>query len=728
MSLRYKGGLISPSVNPLAANITTSPNVAQYNGVFTLQQQAQALTSGQWATDPYYKNTTLLLHADGKANGSQNNTFLDSSLNSFTITRSGIATQGAFTPYGGPNWSNYFGGGSLLTVPAGSAFAYGTGAFTVEAWLNPYTYQAGVYGGGAVFTQATGGQNYFLFAISATGAAELTYGGGGGTLISTAAGVIPLNTWTHVALVREGTSSNQFKIYVNGVLATTNTVATDFSNTSYTPGIGSYSHDTSSIPYGGYISNLRVVKGVAVYTGTFTPPTNPLTATQSAGTNIAAITGSQTSLLTCQSSRFADNSVANSGSGWTVGSNGGPSVQRFNLLPTQYQYTPAGIGGSGYFNGSGSYLTIADATPLNLSGGTYTIEGWINPNGDYSNYRTIVSKRVGGGSASCAWGVYLRASSGVFSFYNGTNYESAVTPQAKAWSYFAAVYDGTNINLYLNGVRVLQSSMTNSDVSASVYIGSYPGYSEDFPGYISNLRITKGGALYSGTTMAIPTTPLTTTVGSGTVSLLTNFTNAGIYDNAMMNDLETVGNAQVSTSVVKYGSGSLYFGGTGDYLVFQSNPAYAFGTGDFTIECWVNEAVFGSGSDQGIFQISTTAGGFQTTNSNTIALASWNSSGKGFRIYANATSGESGFIANTGTWYHLAVVRSSSITKLYMNGTAIATVSSDTTNYTGTYLVVGGYYSTSYLLNGYIDDLRITKGVARYTANFIPPKVAFANQ
>jgi hypothetical protein len=61
---------------------------------------------------------------------------------------------------------------------------------------------------------------------------------------------------------------------------------------------------------------------------------------------------------------------------------------------------------------------------------------------------------------------------------------------------------------------------------------------------------------------------------------------------------------------------------------------------------------------------------------------------------------------------------------MYVNGTQIISVA-DTANYTGTVLGVGGIYSTQYLMNGYVNDFRITNGVARYTANFTPPTTPF---
>jgi hypothetical protein len=186
------------------------------------------------------------------------------------------------------------------------------------------------------------------------------------------------------------------------------------------------------------------------------------------------------------------------------------------------------------------------------------------------------------------------------------------------------------------------------------------------------------------------------------------------------------GNSQISTAQSKIGGASLYVDGTGDYISSPSTSDLAFGTGDFTIEFWAYRIV---GSDNGIFQISATSGGLQANQVTNLSIFSYTSGRLG--IYANGTSYVSTAVTNTvNTWNHYALVRNSGVTKLYFNGNLVTDIGTsgaitDTTNYTGTYLVIGGYYSTSYLWNGYIDELRITRGIARYTSNFTPQTTQF---
>lgn len=181
-----------------------------------------------------------------------------------------------------------------------------------------------------------------------------------------------------------------------------------------------------------------------------------------------------------------------------------------------------------------------------------------------------------------------------------------------------------------------------------------------------------------------------------------------------------LGNAQISTSQSKFGGTSVTFDGTGDYLTVNSS-SFAFGTGNFTIECWARVT---TAKNQGIFHL---ANSYLPSSSSGVAAAIRTDAGNlGWVLYSSgAVTGTSPTPA-TNTWYHLAVVRNSGTTTYYVNGSSV-TSKSDTTNYTAsTFLAIGGYYSTSFLMVGQIDEFRVSN-IARYTSNFTAPTAPHVN-
>ena len=174
-----------------------------------------------------------------------------------------------------------------------------------------------------------------------------------------------------------------------------------------------------------------------------------------------------------------------------------------------------------------------------------------------------------------------------------------------------------------------------------------------------------------------------------------------------------VGNAQISTAQSKFGGGSIAFDGAGDYLTLVNDSSYNL-TADFTIEAWARKTANGAngydglvGTSQGsnsFVEISSIRGVFVVTANNSESLSySYN--------------------PNDSAWHHYAVVKSGATLRIFIDGVSVASRT-----------VIGGLdlrnafigrYGGIYDFNGYIDDLRITKGVARYTANFTPPTAPF---
>lgn len=219
-------------------------------------------------------------------------------------------TNGFYLPFKtASQWSGYFdGNGDDLTAPSNAAFTYGTGDFTIEGF---FFFTGGVGAGGYSYLFAQGGvvgSNSTIGVYAQSGVYKVW----NGSTVITGTAAFAQNQWVHIALTRSGTT---LRLFVNGVLdgSATNSNSIASGGTSGIS-IGRW-RDISDTNYiTGYVSNFRVVKGTAVYTSAFTPPTSQLT----------AITN--TSLLTCQSSTFVDNST----NAFTITTNGDARTQQFS--------------------------------------------------------------------------------------------------------------------------------------------------------------------------------------------------------------------------------------------------------------------------------------------------------------------------------------------------------------------------------------------------------------
>jgi len=658
------------------------------------------------AKDAQFKNVTMLLHGNG-TNGAQNNTFIDSSTNNFSITRNGNTTQGTFTPYGS-NWSNYFDGTSAyLSVATNAGFGMGTGDCTLECWYYPLNSTVGIQTLIDIRTTNTGVP--VVIGVLSSGA-PYAYNG-----TTYSGSTVTNNSWNHIAFVRNGSGTNNCKLYLNGTQVTQFTDTADWGSTD-TCAIGRNTGAAAEYALG-YISNARVVKGTAVYTSAFTPSTTPLTAV------------SGTSLLTCQSNRFVDNSA----SPLTITVNGSPSVQRFSPFSPTTAYSTSVIGGSAYLDGTGDYFTLASNTATAFQSNNFTMEFYVYlTNGSanalqcfYSNYTSFTN------AGSIYFGKHTNNSGAVtvwFSNYStsGPLLAESTLPPNNQWTHYALVRSGNTFSLYRNGALSTSSTAftgaATASSSASWIFTAGDNTALTPTGYLTDFRAVNGTAVYTAS-FTPPTAPLTAITNT---SLLLNMTNAGILDNAMMNDLETVGNAQISTSVKKYGTGSMYFDGSGDRLYEPSNQNFNFGTGDFTIELWVypiSQGGHGNSNNDCLIDFRPAANGVYGT----LYIFS---SGTGIYWYVNSANRITGGAISNGVWTHIAICRSSGSTKLFLNGTQSGSTYTDANNYLVAPIMIGEFNDGAGAgnFNGYIDDLRITKGVARYTANFTAPTTAFADK
>ena len=689
---------------------------------------AEKLISASGATeetDDSFNLVTSLYHFDG-SNGAQNNTLLDSSSESHTVTRNADIVQGTFSPFSAEEgkWAVNFPVGETttkLTLSSSSDFAFGTSAFTVEAWVfvtadtNPYSriWQIGPYFNdnnsvGLAVDDTANSSKISFWAYAATGT--------GRTCISTNA--TPRNEWFHVAVTRD--STGDFRLFVNGNLDSTNT---SYRTTNISPSgnqtfaIGNIVETNSTLEaeacFEGFISNLRVVNGTALYSSSFTPSTSPLTAV------------TNTKLLTCCSNRFRDKST----SAHTITTGNLPRIKPFSPFAPSASYSASSQGGSGFFDGtSDCWLTVADATDFDFSTGDYTIEAWFYPTVNGSAFTLPFA--IEGGNNYWGWTTYGSGYNGLTNHVDTLDSNSgsdSENPDKFGWNHLVyQVTSGTN-NWYKNGVQVYSGTAATHANATGFRVGRSPSYNNHYyGGYISDVRIVKGSNVYSNaSTLTVPTAPLTSVTNT---KLLLNFTNAAAFDQTGKTNSDTLGNAQTSTAVTAaFGTASLYLDGTSDSLKLIN--VVPIRTSPFTLEFFFRSGVTSLDTYyRRMYKMATV-----TSQNNAWCEICINSSsgsyGSGNNIFMY-TPGNTIIGTATpfdGNWHHFALTRDSSNNlKMFVDGTQDgSTVTGFTNDLTQTEHLVGANdTSGNGDFSGYIDELRLTMK-ARYTSNFTAPTKAF---
>ena len=641
--------------------------------------------------------TSALIKASG--NNGTNITLNDASPSNRTITVGGDISAQAFTPFHPGGYSAYFdGSGDRLEIA--SIGDLSSTNYTIEGWY--------------YFNTDPNSATHLLWSLNdegTTGYAQLQTVSGtttlrlqqrGGSHLSNGTFDFLTNTWYHIATVWDGSN---MKVYVNGAeaLSSTTNVIQNAGNGLTLNGDGG-----GSLQFQGYIRDFRIVTS-AVYTSAgFTPPTAPLTAI------------SNTELLVCHLPYLADGSSNDH----TVTFSGNVALERFS--PYNYlAYDPATHGASIYNDNTGDYMSVAaDTTDLTMSG-DFTIDFWIYPRAAKTN-GLVYGKWA---NNSDGWAVFISPnySSGNFgylTFYYGnygvnesaTNLRSSVVT-INQWHYIRITRSsgtmymsvngkvGTRTN-YSSGITFTDNRTFNADAEIGI-CGNSIGYTVG-DAFVSDLRVINGTALTTGN-FTPPTSPATAVTNT---KLLTCNDAPNVFNAAgTSNALALVGDAKSSTAQKKNASASMLFDGSGDYINLLANDNLAFGTGDFTIECWVYFTSISDSTLQILFHTGgTTSSLFFHADGNQLSTGTSNV----FKVNESTTF-------TTNTWYHVAATRSNGISYVFRNGVLLGTGTADTTNYTSTGTArIGANGSGVQLMNGYIEDLRITKGLSRYP--FIPAK------
>ena len=395
------------------------------------------------------------------------------------------------------------------------------------------------------------------------------------------------------------------------------------------------------------------------------------------------------------------------------------------------------------------WVSSANSTDFALGSNNFTIEMWFmetatNPLGELIGQHTKPY-----GSSDDAYLFMSNNGQIAFGLYTTSGNFGVGSPTAHTlneWHFAAVVRNANILTLYIDGISVSTADVGTSvvnTVTEALSIGKVMQGSDNpdpgnyvFNGYIDELRFTNGVARYTSN-FSVPTAPFPDTAGPATVdpywdnvTLLmhgngTNGSTTFIDSSISQMSLSAIGSAQISTVQSKFGGAASYFPSNG-YVTAVPNTGFDMGT-DNTFEAWV---YYTAGVAQGIISYSTTAHPFMRTMVSYI----WYITAAGLLEFSvNGPVIDTEITVSTvsipsDTWTHIAVVKVGQVFTQYINGVSASSAtfnnSGNSTDSSWSFRV-GTYYTDALPFNGYIDDLRITKGVARYISDFAVPTAQF---
>jgi len=410
-------------------------------------------------------------------------------------------------------------------------------------------------------------------------------------------------------------------------------------------------------------------------------------------------------------------------------------------------------GSSGYFDGTGDYLSVPDSDDFAFGSGDFTIDFWVKRNSINTEVMFMHQYQNNQNEFRCTSNasnnLYFYQYAGGYQFY----YYSANGVLADTnWHHVAFTRSGNTGYIFLDGVSLSLTahaafSGSLSNIPGTFYVGaSFYGEtgipSTVLNGYIDEFRVSKGIArwtsnftpptsAYSSTAVSgLPTIFRTAATDQYTRLLLHSDGSGSTFVDSESRPKTITANGDATQSAVqsKFGGKSAYFDGTGDYLFIPDSDDWNFGSGDFTIDFWVNpgqvsaqKAIFSqeesdyypanfaeilSGQIRWVMRTASGADIFDMSSSSTLAI---------------------------GTWYHVALVKNGTTYKIYINGTERGSATNSTVmeNVVSPFEIGrrfdGACGLPSCHWNGYIDELRVSKGIARWTSNFTPPTSAYTS-
>lgn len=392
---------------------------------------------------------------------------------------------------------------------------------------------------------------------------------------------------------------------------------------------------------------------------------------------------------------------------------------------------------SARFN-TGDYITVPASTDFGFGVDDFTVEMWVRPAMSGDSTQMFIDFRASDAGIPLAIGMTV---AGAVRYYDGGTVRTGGSMVANTWAHVAWCRKANVNTIYLDGVAVSTYTATQDfGASKGLCIGANVIKSaERFNGFLDDIRITKGFARYDGTftppAAAFPdesddVDPPSKDAHFSDVILLLHCDGADgsldVPDSSLLhNTVSVVGTAAISTTKGKSGGASLSTGSHG--VLIPSRSEFDFGSGDMTIEAW--------------FSFTT------TTSESTLITREWVASPWTGGWVIQMRSGTSGPLAvymaewststplmkgtttshGDGNWHHVAWTREGNVHRLFLDGVLEATVTTSTAFASAPKRLAVGYDPTfgPRPLSGYVDEVRITKGRARYVKNFAVPPAPF---
>lgn len=578
------------------------------------------------------------------------------------------------------------------------------GDFTFEAWV----YQTNQVESQTILASYTGNSSEagFSFGIGASGLPYFYTT----RLSATSADPISKNAWHHIAAVRKG--SNMY-IYVDGILKATgvlNGTFTPLVTWNYMWSLGCTTQaSTVSATFQGYISEIRVT-GVARYTTNFAVPT--------ARSPVGEKRYHQPDPMVMALAHFDG---AEGSQVWSeeVGNIKFPGVgsQYQNMTQTQKRFGSASLNCN-----SGTYPRISYLPDWQLDAHDFCIEFWFYQN-DTSGSQIL----MGVWDNWHGWRIDATSVTGAYS----KNVAGAVSntwaqPDLKQWHHFAWSRKGFRSRVYIDGKKVSDIAYDSADQrSAITRIGGYYD-SYLFHGYMDELRMTYGSSVYDADFVPPAAaftlgTPVSDPFYDRVSCLLhMNGSNGlGSFTDETGKKVIVGSGATTTTSQAKFGTSSAKFVGPNAQLHLANNEDFGFGTGDFTIEFWA-KTLSADGSPAGTM----------------LDLRSDDGSGFSVEFYSVfvATIGIGTYQRIHGQWeadkwHHIALTRDRGVMRFFYDGVPH---SDQTISYTVDFgetrsLTIGQRTDGTQTFSGYIDEVRVTKGRARYFGAYPVPNAPFSS-